>query len=340
MGDDRARADDSRRHTGTSGGGMVPVSDVIGRVVLRYWPPTGSAPSPCRRPLPTGRPPRDPARPRRGPGDHDPRAQPPRGAVGPPCPRPREPDDGGSGALAAVGAAVREFVIVVAMALVLSFVVKTWLFQAFYIPSGSMEDTLLINDRVIVNKLVPEPDELHRGDVVVFKDPGGWLPPVPRRPTRGDRRAIVYGADLRRSAARRLRRPPHQARHRPARRPRRLLHGPGQAHRQRRGDHRALRHARRQAEHRAVQHHRSAGRIWVMGDHRSDSEDSRYHDPAGTGPRGRSRSPTSPDARSRSSGRSDHLSWLSDYPRTFAEVPNPGSAGASSRSTPTTSAQP
>ena len=53
--------------------------------------------------------------------------------------------------------------------------IKTFLVQAFYIPSGSMENTLLVNDRVLVNKLADKPDEIHRGDVVVFRDPGGWL---------------------------------------------------------------------------------------------------------------------------------------------------------------------
>ena len=72
-------------------------------------------------------------------------------------------------------AAVREVVVVVVMALVLSFVVKTWLLQAFFIPSGSMEDTLLVGDRVIVSKLTPGPVDLKHGDVVVFQDPGGWL---------------------------------------------------------------------------------------------------------------------------------------------------------------------
>ncbi|PRY18601.1 signal peptidase I [Kineococcus rhizosphaerae] len=73
-------------------------------------------------------------------------------------------------------AAVKEVVLVVAVALVVSLVVKTFLLQAFFIPSQSMEQTLDIGDRVIVSKLSPGPFELHRGDVVVFSDPGGWLP--------------------------------------------------------------------------------------------------------------------------------------------------------------------
>jgi signal peptidase I len=61
------------------------------------------------------------------------------------------------------------------MALVLSLLIKTFLVQAFFIPSTSMENTLLVGDRVLVSKLTPGVFELHRGDIVVFKDPGGWL---------------------------------------------------------------------------------------------------------------------------------------------------------------------
>ncbi len=74
------------------------------------------------------------------------------------------------------GAWLREVVIIVVIALLLSFLIKTFLFRAFYIPSGSMEETLEINDRIFVNLLVPEPFDLSRGDVVVFKDTQAWLP--------------------------------------------------------------------------------------------------------------------------------------------------------------------
>ena len=70
---------------------------------------------------------------------------------------------------------LRELPGIVLTALVISVLIKTFLVQAFYIPSGSMENTLLVNDRVLVNKLTDKPDEIHRGDVVVFHDPGGWL---------------------------------------------------------------------------------------------------------------------------------------------------------------------
>lgn len=65
------------------------------------------------------------------------------------------------------------------MALTLSFVVKTWVVQAFYIPSGSMEETLQVRDRVIVSKMTPDVVDVHRGDVIVFRDPGDWLAPQP-----------------------------------------------------------------------------------------------------------------------------------------------------------------
>ncbi|MFF0477956.1 signal peptidase I [Streptomyces sp. NPDC004284] len=63
-----------------------------------------------------------------------------------------------------------------AIALGLAFLIKTFLLQAFLIPSGSMQNTLQVDDRVLVDKLTPwfgsEPD---RGEVVVFRDPGDWL---------------------------------------------------------------------------------------------------------------------------------------------------------------------
>lgn len=92
-------------------------------------------------------------------------------------------DVGGSGTkkksspLAAALGAVTEVVVVVAMALALALIIKTFLVQAFFIPSASMEDTLLTGDRVLVSKLNPGPFSLQRGDIIVFKDPGGWLDP-------------------------------------------------------------------------------------------------------------------------------------------------------------------
>ncbi|QAY70546.1 signal peptidase I [Xylanimonas protaetiae] len=70
---------------------------------------------------------------------------------------------------------LRETAIIVVSALVLSWLIKTLLVQAFFIPSPSMHDTLVEGDRVMVSRLVPRVLDIHRGDIVVFKDPGGWL---------------------------------------------------------------------------------------------------------------------------------------------------------------------
>lgn len=70
---------------------------------------------------------------------------------------------------------IRDLLVIVLVAVIISFLMKTFLIRSFYIPSTSMENTLKVDDRVIVNQLVPTPIGLQRGDVVVFKDPGGWL---------------------------------------------------------------------------------------------------------------------------------------------------------------------
>ena len=62
-----------------------------------------------------------------------------------------------------------EWLAVIVGALVVALVVKTFLFQAFFIPSASMEPTLKVGDRVLVNKLSYDAHDVNRGDVVVFK---------------------------------------------------------------------------------------------------------------------------------------------------------------------------
>jgi signal peptidase I len=74
------------------------------------------------------------------------------------------------------GSVLREFPILVIVALAVSLVIKSFLVQFFYIPSGSMENTLQINDRVAVNKIPFISKSIDRGDVVVFRDPSNWLP--------------------------------------------------------------------------------------------------------------------------------------------------------------------
>ncbi|MCU1469832.1 MAG: hypothetical protein JWQ39_981 [Glaciihabitans sp.] len=70
---------------------------------------------------------------------------------------------------------IRDIIFIFLAALVISFVIKTFFIRSFYIPSESMENTLLPNDRVIVSLLTPGLTPLKNGDVVVFTDPGGWL---------------------------------------------------------------------------------------------------------------------------------------------------------------------
>ena len=74
---------------------------------------------------------------------------------------------------------LREIGIILAVSIVLSFLIKTFLFKAFYIPSESMVPTLEENDRIFVNLMVPRNFPLERGDVVVFRDTKGWLPALP-----------------------------------------------------------------------------------------------------------------------------------------------------------------
>ncbi|CAN2191074.1 LepB Signal peptidase I [Candidatus Nanopelagicaceae bacterium] len=74
------------------------------------------------------------------------------------------------------GSVLREFPILVIVALAVSLLIKTFLVQFFYIPSGSMENTLQIQDRVAVNKVPFISGSINRGDVVVFRDPANWLP--------------------------------------------------------------------------------------------------------------------------------------------------------------------
>ena len=69
-----------------------------------------------------------------------------------------------------------ELVGLLTLALVLAVIVKAFIVQAFYIPSGSMDDTLVLDDRILVQKVSYwGGGDPVRGDIVVFADPGGWL---------------------------------------------------------------------------------------------------------------------------------------------------------------------
>ena len=71
---------------------------------------------------------------------------------------------------------VRETGTIILYALIIAFVIKTFLIRGFYIPSGSMENTLQVNDRVFINVAGSYFNDPKRGDVVVFKDSQGWIP--------------------------------------------------------------------------------------------------------------------------------------------------------------------
>jgi len=71
---------------------------------------------------------------------------------------------------------LQEFPVLIIVALVVSLFIKTFVVQFFFIPSGSMENTLQIDDRVAVNRIPFISNNIKRGDVVVFRDPDNWLP--------------------------------------------------------------------------------------------------------------------------------------------------------------------
>lgn len=85
-----------------------------------------------------------------------------------------------------------ETAIIIVSALVLSALVRAFLIQAFFVPSASMEDTLLVSDRIVASKITTTMGGVSRGEVVVFKDPSDWLPEPPPPPG-GVRGAIRTG---------------------------------------------------------------------------------------------------------------------------------------------------
>jgi signal peptidase I len=223
---------------------------------------------------------------------------------------------------------VKEILIIAVMALVLSFIVKTWLIQAFYIPSGSMENTLVRDDRVIVSKLTPGPFDLNRGDVVVFKDPDNWLGTVPESTQSSGTRESVHRVLQFIGLV-----PDDSDDHLI----KRVIGLPG--------DHVVCCDKDGQLTINGVSIAEPyikpgdtpgggkasfditvpADKVWVMGDHRSDSSDSRFHDD-GTGAEG---SVPIGDI----TGRAvmivwpiEHVKWLSVPERVYSDVP-PASGG-------------
>ena len=195
--------------------------------------------------------------------------------------------------------------------------------QAFYIPSGSMENTLVKDDRVIVSKLTPGPFDLKRGDVVVFEDPGvpsPWLGGLSEtHSTVGGpfHDALVFVGLLPEDSENHL--------------IKRVIGLPGD-HVQADGDTGKIKVNGVEitepyvkpgdfpSEGKKFDITVPAGRIWVMGDHRSDSSDSRWHDD-GTGA-------TGSVPMDKVVGRAlfvvwpiDHVTWLGVPERTFSQVP-------------------
>jgi len=73
---------------------------------------------------------------------------------------------------------LRELPILVVVALIIAVVIKTFVVQAFVVPTGSMQDTIEIGDKILVNKLVYDFRPIHAGDIVVFNGAGSWNAPT------------------------------------------------------------------------------------------------------------------------------------------------------------------
>ena len=85
----------------------------------------------------------------------------------------------GSSILDSVWRFTRELVVLVVVSVLIAAVIKALLFQVFYIPSGSMEQTLLVGDRVAVDKMSYRFRDVERGEIIVFRGPDSWVPGVP-----------------------------------------------------------------------------------------------------------------------------------------------------------------
>jgi signal peptidase I len=216
---------------------------------------------------------------------------------------------------------LRDVLVIFVVAVLVSFLIKTFVARSFYIPSGSMESTLQINDRIIVNELQPSLFPLQRGDVVVFKDPGGWLPPLQQTPGSPAASAVgsvldfvgLNASDSEQHLVKRLIGLPGDTvkccnalgqmsvNGVPLKEPYVLLPAGAEA-----------------VSQKEFSVTVPAGTVWVMGDNRYNSADSRYH----TEDPGKGFVPMD-DVVGRAfvlSWPASHWSWLSDYPETFAGV--------------------
>jgi signal peptidase I len=114
----------------------------------------------------------------------------------PPQPATPEPDEGGGARPRKRGSFWRELPVLLVIAVVLALLINTFLVKAFFIPSGSMEQTLhgcpgCSGDRVLVNKVSYRLHDPEAGDIVVFRGPESWAPEiVPVDPGNRVQRAI------------------------------------------------------------------------------------------------------------------------------------------------------
>jgi signal peptidase I len=168
----------------------------------------------------------------------------------------------------------RDLVVIVIAALVVTILLKAFVIQVFSIPSGSMEDTLLPGDRILVSKIVYQFRPIARGDIVVFSGAGSWDPATPPP----SNLAVRYLNDLKSLVG---------------------IATPGTDYVKRvigiPGDHVACCDAQGRVTVNGVPLNEKsyifpgdapsqmkfnivvpAGRLWVMGDNRADSDDSRY----------------------------------------------------------------
>jgi signal peptidase I len=143
------------------------------------YPPGASVPPPAQEPLPAQEPPY--AEDAAGRGRHGAHRADPAGPGGPGDVDAGDDEPSGEGARGSKQRSFwKELPLLVGIALVLALLIKTFLVQAFSIPSDSMQHTLERGDRVLVDKLTPWfGSKPTRGEVVVFQDPGGWLPENP-----------------------------------------------------------------------------------------------------------------------------------------------------------------
>jgi len=180
-----------------------------------------------------------------------------------------------------------EMVVLFVVALTIALLIKTFVVQPFFIPSASMEDTLLVGDKVLVNKLVYHLRPIKRGDIVVFNGAGSWNPPAAPTPPNHNLVVRLYddtAGKLVTSIEGMFGAPPGQTDYL-----KRVIGIPG--------DHVACCNAKGQITVNGVplseksylapgarpsQYHFNRvvppGRLWVMGDNREWSADSRLHD--------------------------------------------------------------